>query len=217
MPKLHSRFSFVVDGKVMGYYHLPFGLEFLKNPKLVQEDMLFDHSYGELTVLNAREKAKSKKLTVMGFEAEAEENVSAEGDGLDEYRDLDVADNSVNTRATVKTFVKKSPRNLPKFMQREKPETEEGIACENFRVFVKWALTLIGGNEKITEVGKPEFVCVNLPSDLDFVIDAANEEAEENGISFVQLPYDPENEEVFANLELYGGLVPNQINATNKF
>ena len=32
------------------------------------------------------------------------------------------------------------------------PETKEGIACENFRVFVKWALSLIHNNEKLTEL-----------------------------------------------------------------
>ena len=102
-------------------------------------------------------------------------------------------------------------------MQREIPETEEGIAYENFRVFVKWALTLIHGNERLVALGKPEFVCVNLPQDLVSVLDTANEEAEENGITFTRLPSDGEGVSVLSNLELYGGLFPKQIATTGKF
>ena len=38
------------------------------------------------------------------------------------------------------------------------PETEEEFVYENFRIFVKWALTLLDGNEKFAEQGKPEAV-----------------------------------------------------------
>lgn len=223
---IYSRFSFVVDGKVMGYYLLPFGLEFLRKPKLVQEDMLFDHSYAELVVLNARERAHSKALTIMATPentppaAPAETNSEELIDNSDET-DLDADETfeevPVKETARTKLFSKKTPRNLPKFMLREKPETREGIAYENFRVFVKWALTLIQGNEKITELGKPQFVCVNLPEDLAYVIDMVNEEAEENGINFTRLDCDGVHSKISENLELYGGLFPNQINSTNKF
>lgn len=208
---IYSRFAFVVDGKVMGHYTLPFGLEFLTKPKMIQEDMLFDHSYAELTVLNAREKAKSKKLTVIANdteESDVEEVVQGEeADGTSEVIRSSIA----------KGIFKKTPRHLPKFMLRERPETEDGIIYENFRIFVKWALTLIQGNEKITTIGKPEFVCVNLPSDLEYVIEMVNEEAAENGIVFTRLPCYDDESGFSSNLELYGGLFPNQINATNKF
>ena len=116
-----------------------------------------------------------------------------------------------------KLFVKKTPRKLPKFMQREVPETEEGIAYENFRVFVKWALTLIDSNKKLTDLGKPEFVCVNIPDDLAGVIEKTNEESAENGITFTCLPSFAEAPIVAANLELYGGLFTKQLNPTVKF
>ncbi|MBQ8449231.1 MAG: hypothetical protein IJX27_09930 [Clostridia bacterium] len=111
----------------------------------------------------------------------------------------------------------KTPRKLPKFMQREVPTTPEGVAYENFRVFVKWALTLIHGNEKLTELGKPEFVCVNIPGDLVGVLEKVNEEAEENGITFTALPTENADANVSANLELYGGLFPKQMGTANKF
>lgn len=227
IKNVYSRFVFVANGKTVGYYTLPFGLEFLRKPKVMQEDMLFDHSYAELAVLNAREKAKSKKLTVMDL---GEEFVDAIVDNEDEELSEDIADaedviadeeaeneETVRPQITQKIFARKSPRKLPKFMLREMPETEEGIAYENFRVFVKWALTLIHGNEKLTELGKPEFVCVNIPQDLMSVIDTANEEAEESGIIFTRLPSEGGDAAVISNLELYGGLFPKQIAVTGKF
>ena len=241
---VYSRFVFVANGKTVGYYMLPFGLEFLRKPKVTQEDMLFDHSYAELTVLNAREKAKSKKLTIMALGEEFADTImdnEDEGEELAEFVDsanteeivsnaetpadeeIEAEDEAetevvepVRPQLNQKIFTKKSPRKLPKFMLREIPETEEGIAYENFRVFVKWALTLIHGNERLTELGKPEFVCVNLPKELSCVLDMANEEAEENGITFTGLPNE-EDTTILSNLELYGGLFPKQISTIGKF
>jgi hypothetical protein len=48
-------------------------------------------------------------------------------------------------------------------MQRPIPETAEEIINENFRVFVKWAFSLLISNEKIVGLGMPEFVCVSMP------------------------------------------------------
>ena len=164
---VYSRFVFVAGGKTVGYYTLPFGLEFLGRPKVTPEDMLFDHSYAELAVLNAKEKAKSKKLTIMAAAEGADyskevadtEPDSASAEAADSDEDVEDAEDleqeetaeetdpaapeSMPLQINQKIFVKKSPRKLPKFMQRELPETEEGIACENFRIFIKWALTLI--------------------------------------------------------------------------
>ena len=228
---VYARFVFVANGRTVGYYTLPFGLEFLRKPKVTQEDMLFDHSYAELAVLNAREKAKSKKLTVMaadddlaedsGYEqASSDEATEEEGDErVDEEHEAAEEDGNAALRSptTPKIFTRKAPRKLPKFMLREIPETQKKIAHENFRVFVKWALTLIQCNEKLTELGKPEFVCVNLPNELACVIDMANEEAEENEIIFTHLPCADGETAVSANLELYGGLFPKQISSENKF
>ena len=243
----YSRFVFVVNGRAAGFYPLPFGLEFLARSKYIQEDMLFDHTMAELTVLNAREKAKAKKLTVLAEdaakkgeegqieEAQAEEPavelledpdpedlaIAAEIDEAEAEAENDITDpfamSSGQRIIAPKVMAKKTPRRLPKFMQRPIPETSEGIICENFRVFVKWALSLLMTNEKITQMGKPEFVCVNVPEVISYVIDSANEEAEENGIEFRRIgdtAYDPK---VLANLELYGGLFPKAIHPFNKF
>ena len=226
---IYSRFAFVVGGKVLGCYTLPFGLEFLRSPRVVGEDMLFDHSLAELTVLNARERAKSKKLTVMAPVKEIASDKAGEdfdaglSDSDDALTEAEWAEServALKTTAeptkTVKLFNKKSPRSLPKFMQRENPETPEGVAYENFRVFVKWALCLIEENEKITSLGKPQFVSVNLPSDLSYLVDMENESAEENGISFTLLSSGEENEKMQASLEIYGGLHYGNINPLNK-
>lgn len=227
---VYSRFVFVVNGKAVGSYVLPFGLEFLRKPKVTPEDMLFDHSYAALSVLNAKERARSKKLTAMDefmdavFEGEDEDYEAVEaGDAQVVSEDKEASDfnsdteEDINIRFNSKLFTKKSPRKLPKFMLRDIPETEEGILYENFRVFVKWALNLIHDNEKLTELGKPAFVCVNLPSDLVYVLDKVNEESEENGISFTALTSDEVEPAVLSNLELYGSLFPKFITSMGKF
>lgn len=257
---VYSRFVFVANGKAVGYYILPFGHELLKKSKVIGEDMLFDHSYAELAVLNAGEKARSKKLTVMSFDDEESEELEedlplVDGEAVEEMAEeavdealedaivqdepseeepieeeteaeeivADEADEMIPETAEIthprvnrKIFSKKTPRRLPQFMLREIPDTQEGISAENFRVFVKWALTLIGGNDKLTELGKPEFVCVNIPSELKMVLDKINEEAEENGINFVGLQGSDESA-IFSDIELYGGFFPAQITPTGKF
>lgn len=195
----YSRFVFVVNGKPVGYYTLPFGLEILEEQSVVSEDMLFDHSYAELTIRNARERARSQKLFAEGVDGEEETAA-----------DLD-------SQSEQKLFARKIPRELPQFMCRETPTTKEEIAYENFRIFVKWALTLIGGNPNLIELDKPKFVCVNLPRNFISVLGKVNEKAEENGIIFIRLPSQIEEPSVMGNLELYGGLFPEQIAPTSTF
>lgn len=243
-----SRFVFVVNGSAAGSYTLPFGYEFLRKHRITQEDMLFDHSYAEITVINAREKAKSKKLTVMSSDdmysdaAKVQARVKADAfDDDDELTEEDLVETAImpeetetgeadedelaaeektatasTSRGNQKVYVRKTPRRLPKFMLREVPETQEGILYENFRVFVKWALTLIDSNTQITDLVPPQFVCVNIPADLAGVLDTVNEELEENGIEFKLLAKEEESYEL-SNLELYGGLFPKQILQPSKF
>ncbi len=237
----YSRFVFVINGRAAGFYTLPFGLEFLARPKYVQEDMLFDHTMSELTVLNARERAKAKKLTVLAEEEpeaqNAEEDIvldedmifedADEDDKADEEEQEEVEDGNVVAEPFAmsagqridapKVMAKKTPRRLPKFMQRPIPETDEGVMCENFRVFVKWALSLLATNEKITQLGMPEFVCVNVPDAISFVLDSANEELEENGIEFRKLDEGKFSRKVLYNLELFGGLFPKSVHPATKF
>jgi hypothetical protein len=244
---VYTRFVFVAGGKATGYYILPFGLEFLARGKYVQEDMLFDHTLGELTVLNAREKAKAKKLTVLAEQQEQEEQEEetpaepAEPAAPAEPQEPDEDDEEIEDIeepepapgvmemisetfsmnvgqriVTPKIMAKKTPRRLPKFMQRPIPDTPEGITEENFRVFVKWALTLLASNEKLTNLGKPECIYVNIPQSLSFVLDKANEELEENGVEFRLLDNGEIDANVLVNLELYGGFFPRAINSANR-
>ena len=69
----------------------------------------------------------------------------------------------------------------------------------------------------MTEIGKPDFVCVNIPSDLSPVIDTVNEEKDDNGILFRPLHVGETDGSITANLELYGGLFPKVISKTGKF
>lgn len=227
---VYSKFVFVSSGRPVGNYTLPFGLEFLKKPTVVQEDMLFDHSYAELAVINAREKAKSKKLTVMALDelpeeldAESEEysNTALDGESFENSSDEggqtvkeDVS--AAPQQPNQKIFTRKAPRKLPKFMQRDIPETKEGIAFENFRIFVKWALSLISGNEKLTELSQIETVYVNIPRELAFVLDKTNEEAEQNGIVFTLFQSGQKDASLSFNLDLYGGMYPKNINSLGK-
>ena len=211
-----SKFIFVAGGKTTGFYSLPFGLDLLNSEKVIQEDMLFNHSYAELFVLNARERAKSKKLTIM--EADEMDETTVDVDEDDEDFEMDETPTEiVELQPQGKVYTKKTPRKLPKFMLRDIPETIEGVKCENFRTFIKWALSLIRDNEKLVALGEPEFVCVNIPKDLEFVIDKANEEIEENGIRFTRLSTDEENPEITLNLELFGGLSTKYVNQYGKF
>lgn len=224
----YARFVFVGNGRAVGSYSLPFGLEFLRGGEVIQEDMLFDHTLAELAVLNAREIAKSKKLTVLATDAVfAEDEIGREAPGADGDEDVlpdETGDaessappeSAAGGKQPVPKVFKKKPRKLPKFMQREIPETQEGILYENFRIFVKWALTLIAGNEKLTEISRPAFVCVNLPDDLSPVLARVNEESGENGISFTALPHGNADRTVLSHLELYGGLFPKSINPAGK-
>ena len=236
---IYTRFIFVAGGRAVGFYTLPFGLEFLAKPKYVQEDMLFDHTMAELTVLNAQERAKSKKLSVLEGEQVGQMNESVNLDelmtlnnDLDEDGDeaeaeaeelLPEPETAEEDRATltpapkIKVMLKKTPRKLPQFMQRPVPETDTDIAKENFRVFVKWALSLIQGNKKLVDLGAPKFILVNLPKALQFVIDSTNEEEAENGLPFVRFDLADENEDLAQNLELFGGLYGDSWHSSAKF
>jgi len=69
-----ARFAFVNKGRTVGSYNLPFGYSMLYKNRVAAEDLLFDHAGGELLVLNAKEKAKAKQLTMMGEEVLVDED-----------------------------------------------------------------------------------------------------------------------------------------------
>ena len=212
-------FSFVAKGRTVGFYNLPFGYSILQKNKLASEDMLFDHSVAELAVLNAREKAKAKQLTVMTTDetqegTEPDENLDALF-GEDENSTTDPT-NSKNAGA-IKTLPKKEARKLPKFMLRPQPRNDEEYGYENFRIFVKWALTLLQANQKLTSQGKPECVYVNLPNEMEYLFDMVNSEREENEIEFFPLEIRGSLEKARDSLELLGALYASQYNRNNNF
>lgn len=188
-----ARFAFVVRGCTMGYFDLPFGYKILHGDRLVAEDNLFDHRAAELLVLNAKERAKAKNLTVAGW---------------GETADTEEADEDT---------VRKGGRRLPKYMQRPLPETDAGYMYENFRIFIKWALELIAGNPSIVSLAKLDKVYVNIPADYAFLLDMANEERSENGVDFLPLLTDSGNFAFGDDLELYGGFFLGQYNEANTF
>lgn len=219
-----SRFSFVVKGRTVGYYSLPFGYSALYKTRVVSEDLLFDHSPCDLLVINAKEKAKSKQLTMAADDGSVDTaETYDEADGAeDEYQDersFTVDDTNTpmyENRTTV--LPKKTARKLPKFMLRQTPDTKEGFVCENFRVFVKWTLDLLRGNQAIFALGAPEAIYVNMPDEFSFVYDTVNAELADNKVAFAPLATAAGgNEAVLKDLELFGALYAKQYNKLNNF
>ena len=220
-----ARIVFVVKGKTMGFYSLPFGTNVIHKTLVNPESAIFDHSAAELLVLNAKEKARAKALTSADDDtltlsadekAEDDEEFADNRDDDDDDDEDDDEDDEVEVVSGSVRLRKKSVRKLPKYMQRPIPTKREGFIFENFRVFVKWTLELIANNGGITALGEPEAVYVNMPEEYSFLCDMINEEAEENGIKFMPLSGE-QNELVRKNLDLYGGFTVKQYNKLNNF
>lgn len=195
----YSRFAFVVRGCTMGYFDLPFGHGMLYKSRVAAEDMLFDHRAGELLVLNAKERARAKQLTMEGSFApdQPEGGADSASDGNDPLR--------------------KTGRKLPKFMLRPTPQTRNEFVYENFRIFIKWTLDLINNNPAIASLAKLEKVYVNMPEEYNFLFDRANKKKEQHGVTFMPLLTEAVDAAVAENLELYGGFFLGQYNEANTF
>ena len=231
----YARIIFVVKGKTLGFYTLPFGYKILYKTRVTPEDLLFEHSTAELIVLNAKEKAKAKNLSAEEEEAqvvvEAEEPADNDEEDdfeffapqkrKDEEEDDDDFEDEVVEDEPESEFItrknKKSQRKLPKFMQRPTPTNREGYMYENFRLFIKWTLEVIASNPSITALGAPETVYVNMPEEYNFLYDIVNLEAEDNGVRFAPLFTEAVDDIVKKNLELYGGFFTKQLNGFNNF
>ena len=204
--------AFIVKGKMCGYYPLPFGSSMLYKSRLAAEDLLFDHSSGELLVLNAKERAKSRALTTLEktltlTEEEEQPVQPEENEGINETFTFDK-----------KTGAKKTARKLPKSMLREAPKTREEFVYENFRIFMKWSMDVITFNPILSALGEPKKIFVNMPKEFDYLYEMANNETEEGKVEFVKLIADDVyDEEIASNLELYGGFYAKIFNKTNCF
>lgn len=202
-----SNYAFVNKGRTLGAFSLPFGHSMLYKTRLAAEDMLFDYSSAELLVLNAKEKAKSKQLTMMG------EEVMTDPDAEEHFgRSEDDSENLFGMNND--SEFKKTARKLPKFMLRDTPTDREGFIYENFRIFVKWTLDIIASNSSITSLGAVDTVYVNMPSEYSFLYDVINAEADENRVKFQPLGSDSDESQ---RLALFGGLNVKQYNKMNNF
>ncbi len=190
----YSRFAFVVRGCTMGYYDLPFGYGMLYESRVAAEDTLFDYRAGRLLVLNAKERALAKQLTVDGNSSQQSDSVYDSADELG-----------------------RAGRKLPKFMLRPTPQSEYEYVYENFRIFVKWALELIAGNSEIVSLAKTDTVYVNMPDAYRGVLEAVNKSKDEHGVIFAPLLTEGTDPVLAENLELYGAFFLNRFNGANTF
>ncbi len=216
-----AEFSFITAGVTAGFYSLPFGYTIMEHSRLAAEDMLFDHSHAELLVLNAKEKAKAKQLTMMQNDATEAANEMQDENGEEaeeETQDVFSAQNAaMQNDTTVKVLPKKQPRKLPQYMLRPEPHGEEEYAYENFRLFVKWALNLIQANKKNILTEKLEAVYINMPEKYDFLYDMVNEEKDKNGVKFTSLELKNIPKSILLNLEAFGGFYVSKSEKINAF
>lgn len=198
----HTYFAITNNGKTIGHYYLQFGYKILENNKLAYENMLVNHDLAEITVLNAKEKAKAKQLTSLAEEPEHE----SEGENTSQPQVQEG-----------KVLGKKVPKRLPKFMQRPTPETEEEMACENFRIFTKWILLVANTYARKGKEFELEYALINMPEKFNYILNKVPEE-NKNMLKFVAFN---ENiglsEEVKENLELFGALYLSQFNKNQIF
>lgn len=238
----YARLVFVVKGKTLGFYTLPFGYKTLYKTRVMAEDLIFDHSSAEQLIFAAKAKAKAKNASLEDEESadvivEDEPELDMEEDDELEFpnrrkadeedeedeeleRELaeveaEEADAEAEGDLGGKKF-KKSARKLPKFMLRPTPTNREGYMYENFRLFVKWTLEFISSNPAIHTLGYPEAVYVNMPEEYNFLYEMVNLEEEDNGVRFVPL-FEEETDVVKKNLELYGGFFAKSYNGFNNF
>lgn len=228
----YMRIVFCAKGRATGSAILPFGYEVFNGRRLVAEDMLFNHSLGDITVINARAKAKDKQVIIHEEPTvepeETQENPLTEGevpppdDGFvteeSESEDGLVSEEIVMPEEVWTRGYRKTARKLPKFMQKPNPTDEQGYVYENFCLVAKWALLYLRNNESLTMQGAPEFVLVNMPHKFDYLFEMANRHKDDNKIDFVA--FDPaieDNAEITSNLEYFGGQYSKRINPTNLF
>lgn len=190
------RFAFVNKGRVIGAYHLPFGMAMLCDSQLVSEESLFDYSSGKMLVQNAWEKAKNKSLAALGEEAALLELEDGQFGG------------------------KKVTRRTARVRTRELPIEPEDFVYENFRVILKWTLSLLKNNPTIIAQGEIDTVYMNIGPEYEFLFEKINGEEEENGVKFVPVFLGNRQEAVDENLrelEMFGGYQLAQFGKFNNF
>lgn len=175
-------------GKLIGYYHLQFGYSILDSNKLVYENMIVNHDFAEITVINAKEKAKAKQLTTLDSDEFSEEKTE-----------------EIVSTDDFKSNFRKVPKKLPKYMQRPLPENDEDMLFENFRIFMKWIMLVSESYKKNGLNFSIDNVIVNMPYRFKSVIDKVNSLDNESGIKYSYLNEDGNiPDQLLEYLELYG-------------
>lgn len=150
---------------------------------------------------------------IAGEEGIPERSVAAEGE---QTASASVAPAKEPPRP--KIFSRKMPKRLPKFMQRPVPETQEEMAVENFRIFLKYILLYKQFQEFDEYYVTPDYALVNMPEEFGYIIDRINESREESGIELRYFePQHEGNPNVTLNLDLYGGLFMKNYNKNQNF
>ena len=284
-------------GQTLGVAVIPLGASLIKTDKVELEYMQTNHTVGEIAVINAKESARAKSLTMSDVdpsvipegatiedyavdgaraaedysgsssasaeevqsapksvsEAEqpnaenqtvaesarepsvtqpaeetsaqpAEENAEgAEGAKTDEdfYESEEEEQKRLAELSKLKLkktkVYRKMPKRYPKFMVRELPDTEAGFQYENWRIIMKWILLYARQAELSEYTASPEFVLVNMPTELYHLLDMSNEE-QGDGIKFRPFSAaDKLSPEIKGNLNLYGCLFAKNFNKNHNF
>lgn len=102
-------------------------------------------------------------------------------------------------------------------MQRPTPQSREEYIYENFRIFIKWALSLIANNRDILQSAKLDTIYVNMPEEYKEVYKLVNRRSESHKVTFSPLLPDGTDPVIAGNLELYGAFFTNRFNEANTF
>lgn len=215
-------------GRTMGTALLPHGTNILRGDEVLSEYMITDHDAAEIAVINAREAARAKTLTLSAqaaeesVQADAEEEDFSEEGGLkavEEEGGAGSPEGGDKPGASKVKIYKKTPKRYPKFMTRETPQTEEGICYENFRILLKWFLLYARQADTAEYMAKPEFIVVHLPQQYSYLLDRANEEQRECG-GLLLRPFavaEKLSAPVRENLDLYGCIFAKHFNRNHNF
>ena len=161
----------------------------------------------------------------IGYEILTESKFLRESDVLDHYASrrliYSALENTrrynVNAIAELEEPQKKKAQELSyEDIMRKMAKLNRNIACENFKIFKKWALSVIASNYDITQFGEIDTVYVNIPEIFDFVFEKINEGNEEGDIKFENiLAMDPKKSISAPHSETYGGIQVKQFNRNN--
>lgn len=207
----YTTYVFGINGKVVGYYSLPFGLDILNAINVVSEDMIHQHSVAEAVISEAKSKMTRRDDDDEEDEEENESESEAEGNN-DFFAKLEKALENGETpeehseKKSASGSGVKGPRVLPEYLQRPAPQTKAELAYENFRIFVKWALLLNQHVNKFKAYFKPRAVYVNMPNEFSYLLSMLKAEQAENGITFASVCPIKEKNAISRDIELYGAL-----------